>query len=926
MSMSQIKTVSSFTDIGVCPETPGADWCQIRQQQQKTTQPGMEGKSDVGCFRSIASPYSDAFDQTWDSSLSEYNDSVPHLLSSGYKEVCRTSDEVSPGKYAIFAVHPSAYQMQAMSQLFGLPPDATLPLGQLPVSAPAQQGIFSPCNPMLDGFKRSLPVQLTDATARYLVTKIPSIDGCSVFAPSIVDGDSCSAPASDTSIQYKLTTDPASIDRAIESIEHDIKCNSLPEGVSKGQADGLIAALNEIKSQDQLTFQQESADRMMAMQKDAMTIQIVIGIGSVAAMGGIFYYLTNRQIKFQREMMEGRLGIVTNALERYGRDLNAEFRAGNLEPMNLDLRNAEIQQARIALMQNRSVVFTGDAGTGKTAVAEGLAMGIERGLYPELKGTRIVMLDLNAMEAGTKYRGSFEERLQAVLEEVKTSQKNGGRVILFVDEMHRLMGAGVAEGVQGASQVLKTPLARGEITIIGATTGAEYRRSIASDPALQQRFSEVNVRPLTASETVAALSTKLSKIGAATGPFPEMRIPLETLREVVRLCERYIQNEAFPRKADSLLKEAVAYKRLQFANEPAKADMLTPEDVRKYFELKYQVSLNRGPGDDDPPPAPAGEPSAPAPQAAPDGSRAFSVSVVPPVPANMPALVAGDGAISPWVIMPEPAMAYAMSSGSNGGPRVVSFATPEGYIMRAVVTEEVAAARGIGPGRPGTVLEAGISPAVTSFGSMAAFNVGTGVLAWTGIHYFIEPSIGRELTGWEKMGVYAGTGVAGSATAAYLAGTSPGWATIAASVPVGFASFLPIGASVGYVESQVGIDPSSPEGELIIIGGGGLLAAAGATATLPAAIATATGVTTAAGAGLTAAGIGLGIGTGVAVGVSLVAGYAIGYGIDELIGEFGVCNSTGSDCSLSAYLGEKMADTWEPCPGDLECWAPWNWF
>jgi len=254
------------------------------------------------------------------------------------------------------------------------------------------------------------------------------------------------------------------------------------------------------------------------------------------------------------------------ALEKYGRDLTQLARRGKLDPVIG--RDEEIRRV-IQVLSRRTKnnpVLVGEAGVGKTAIAEGLALRIVRGDVPEgLKRKRIVTLDLGALVAGAKYRGEFEERLKAVLKEVTESQ---GEVILFIDELHTVVGAGAAEGAMDASNMLKPMLARGELHCIGATTLDEYRQHIEKDPALERRFQPVQVGEPTVEETISILRGLKERYEVHHG----VRIQDAALVAAALLSHRYIADRFLPDKAIDLIDEAASRLRMEIDSLPAELD------------------------------------------------------------------------------------------------------------------------------------------------------------------------------------------------------------------------------------------------------------------------------------------------------------------------------------------------------------------
>ncbi len=268
------------------------------------------------------------------------------------------------------------------------------------------------------------------------------------------------------------------------------------------------------------------------------------------------------------------------ALEKFGRDLTAAAEDGKLDPVIG--RDEEIRRV-IQVLSRRTKnnpVLIGDPGVGKTAIAEGLAQRIVAGDVPEgLKGKRVWALDIGALIAGSKYRGEFEERLKAVLNEIRTAE---GQIILFIDELHTIVGAGAAEGAVSAGNLLKPMLARGELRCIGATTLDEYRQHIEKDAALERRFQPIFVGEPSVADTIAILRGLKERYEAHHG----VRIRDAALVAAAVLSDRYITDRFLPDKAIDLVDESASRLRMEIDSSPVELD----EAERRVRQLEIELA------------------------------------------------------------------------------------------------------------------------------------------------------------------------------------------------------------------------------------------------------------------------------------------------------------------------------------------------
>ncbi len=355
------------------------------------------------------------------------------------------------------------------------------------------------------------------------------------------------------------------------------------EGQGAGQIHLTPEAARLFESAEQIA--KKAGDDFVTVERLLQALGMTAGSPSAKALtdGGVNPQALNQAIN---DLRKGRTASSSgaeegyDALKKYARDLTEAAREGKIDPVIG--RDEEIRRT-IQVLSRRTKnnpVLIGEPGVGKTAIAEGLAQRIVNGDVPEgLKNKRLMALDLGAMVAGAKYRGEFEERLKAVLSEIEAA---AGEIILFIDEMHTLIGAGKADGAMDASNMLKPALARGELHCIGATTLDEYKKHVEKDAALARRFQPVFVAEPTVQDTVSILRGLKEKYELHHG----VRISDTAIVSAATLSNRYIADRFLPDKAIDLVDEAASRLRMQIDSKPEEIDELD----RRIIQLKIEQS------------------------------------------------------------------------------------------------------------------------------------------------------------------------------------------------------------------------------------------------------------------------------------------------------------------------------------------------
>ena len=349
-------------------------------------------------------------------------------------------------------------------------------------------------------------------------------------------------------------------------------------GVNRATNDVFTAAQKEAdRLKDEYTSTEHLMLALASVKSEARDILAASGVNHNAVLGAL------KDVRGGQRVTDQNPEDKYQALQRYGRDLVEAARQGKLDPVIG--RDEEIRRTMqvLARRTKNNPVLIGEPGVGKTAIVEGLAIRMVNGDVPDvLKGKRIIALDMGALIAGAKFRGEFEDRLKAVIKEVTQSD---GQVILFIDELHTVVGAGKAEGAMDAGNLLKPALARGELRTIGATTLDEYQKHIEKDAALERRFQPIYVGQPTVDDTIAILRGLKERYQTHHG----VRITDSAIVSAAVLSDRYISDRFLPDKAIDLIDEAASRLRIENDSMPAELDQVR----RRIMQLQIEIEALR---------------------------------------------------------------------------------------------------------------------------------------------------------------------------------------------------------------------------------------------------------------------------------------------------------------------------------------------